>query len=82
MADEAGIPLLVCLHPEKKELERKAYNKQGQEIIEWCERNGVMIVKELDEGITKEMFRDGIHTNERGQRFEANLMKKYIKIDK
>ena len=81
MADEAGIPLIVCLHPEKKELERKAYNEQGQEIIEWCENNGVMIVKELDEGIKEEMFRDGIHTNERGQRFEANLMKKYIKID-
>ena len=33
----------------------------------------------LELGLTEDMFRDGIHTNVKGQRFEAELMKKYIK---
>lgn len=78
MADSANIPLIVCLHPDKKELQNKNYNEQGQEIIDWCGRNGIELILELDEGITVEMYRDGIHTNEKGQRFEADIMKKYI----
>lgn len=80
IADSAGIPLYVCLHPDQKELIERSYNKQGQEIINWCKTNGIQLILELDEGITADMYRDGIHTNEKGQRFEANLMKKYIKI--
>ena len=80
MADSANIKLIVCLHPDQKELAAKRYNEQGQEIAKWCEANKVQLIKELDEGITKEMYRDGIHTNPKGQRFEADLMKKYIKF--
>jgi len=80
MADSANIKLIVCLHPDQEELTAKRYNSQGQEIVKWCERNSVQLIKELDEGITKEMYRDGIHTNAKGQRFEADLMKKYIKL--
>lgn len=80
IADSAGIPLYVCLHPDQKELIERSYNKQGKEIINWCKTNGIQLILELDEGITTDMYRDGIHTNEKGQRFEANLMKKYIKI--
>ena len=80
MADSANIKLIVCLHPDQGELVAKRYNEQGQEIVKWCETNNVQLIKELDEGITKEMYRDGIHTNAKGQRFEADLMKKYIKL--
>ena len=78
MADNAGIPLFVCLHPDQEELKKKAYNDQGREIIRWCKQNGITPILELNEGIGADMYRDGIHTNEKGQRFEANLMKKYI----
>lgn len=80
MADSAGISLIVMLHPDQEELQSREYNEQGQEIISWCKTNRVKIIKELDEGIAEEMYRDGIHTNAKGQRFEANLMKKYIKF--
>ena len=56
------------------------YNEQGEEIIKWCQENGISPILELNEGIKLDMFRDGIHTNEKGQRFEAELMKKYIGI--
>ena len=82
IADSMKIPFYVCLHPEKKEIEQKCYNEQGQEIIAWCQDNDVILIQELNEGITKDMFRDNIHLNEKGQRFEANLMKKYIKVVK
>ena len=78
MADSANIPLIVCLHPDTEELQQRTYNEQGQEIIGWCRSNGIEPILELDEGITADMYRDGIHTNAKGQRFEADLMKKYI----
>ena len=80
MADSVGIPLIVCLHPDLKEFQKKEYNLQGKEIISWCRKNGITPIVELNEGISTEMYRDGIHTNEKGQRFEADLMKKYISI--
>lgn len=79
MADSAGIPLYVCLHADKNEVSAGKYNEQGQEIIKWCKDNGVNPILELKEGLTLDMFRDGIHTNEKGQRFEAEVMKRHVK---
>lgn len=81
IADSARIPLYVCLHADKNEVSAGKYNEQGEEIIRWCKDNGINPILELKEGLTLDMFRDGIHTNEKGQRFEAELMKKYIKIN-
>ena len=78
IADSAGIPLLICLHPELSELDAGEYNEQGVEIINWCAQNNIKIIKELDEGVSSDMYRDIIHINEKGQRFECDLMKKYI----
>lgn len=80
MADDAGIPLILCLHPDKDEQVAGKYNEQGKEIIAWCKNNNITPILELNEGIKLDMFRDGIHTNEKGQRFEADLMEKYINI--
>ena len=80
MADEANIPLYICIHPDKNEVAAGKYNEQGVEIIKWCQENGISPILELNEGIKLDMFRDDIHTNEKGQRFEAELMKKYIGI--
>lgn len=57
IADSAGIPLIVCLHPDQKELETKLYNEQGQGIIQWCRLRNVKNVKKMDEGIMKNMYR-------------------------
>lgn len=80
IADSAAIPLYVCLHADIKEMEEGQYNEQGHKIINWCKNNDVPCILEIKEGLEKDMFRDGIHTNEKGQRFEAELMKRYIKI--
>ena len=78
MADDANIPLYICIHPDKNEVAAGKYNEQGEEIIKWCQENDISPILELNEGIKLDMFRDGIHTNEKGQRFEAELMKRYI----
>ena len=81
IADSAEIKMYVCLHPEEEEIRNGFYNSEGEEIIAWCQQNGVVLIKELDEGISMNMLRDPIHPNEKGQRFEADLMKKYIKLN-
>lgn len=80
IAKHNHIPLYICLHPDKKEVATGRYNRQGQEIINWCKVHDITPILELKEGIKNDMYRDGIHTNEKGQRFEADLMEKYIKI--
>lgn len=80
ISNKANIPLYICIHPDIEEVKNRKYNRQGEKIIDWCKSHGITPILELQEGIKSDMYRDGIHTNEKGQRFEANLMKKYIKI--
>ena len=79
MTDSLQIPLVVFLHSDLHELKRGAYNKQGCEIIEWCEQNQVWCVKEMENGISEACYRDVIHTNSKGAHFEGELMAEYIR---
>jgi hypothetical protein len=75
-AKEKNIPLLIYLHPEKNEVENKAYNKQGEEIIQFAEANGITLLKELELGIIPADYRDEIHPNAAGQaKMFSNLFK-------
>ena len=76
MAYRARIPLVVFLHAEKPEMQAGKYNEQGQEIIAWCQKNGVKLVKDIDCGFTLDDYRDDIHINARGQRKLASVMEK------
>lgn len=62
----AGIPFFIWLHPEKTEVERGAYNSQGKEILEFCERDTVPVIEGL-KYMSFEDYRDNIHLNEQGQ---------------
>jgi hypothetical protein len=65
---EKNIPMLVYLHPDKLEVQQKKYNFQGEEIIKFAKANEIILMKELDLGITESDFRDDIHLNDAGQR--------------
>lgn len=52
------------------------YNEQGQEIIAWCLKNGVKLIKDIDSGFTLDDYRDDIHINAKGQRKLASVMEK------
>lgn len=74
LCDRDSIPLIVYLHADRNELKEKRYNWQGEEIISWCEANGVRLIKSLDYAFTESDYRDGIHINSRGQRKVADIM--------
>lgn len=76
MCDNDSIRMIVYLHASKNELKNHKYNWQGDEIIEWCEDNGVELIKSLDYDFKESDYRDGIHINSHGQRKVADIMEK------
>ena len=77
LADSAGIPLLVYLHPEQGELKVGKYNEQGDEIIKWARSNKVSLTLGLS--VEKlNAYRDDIHLNAVGQRNLAFSMEKML----
>lgn len=52
------------------------YNEQGQEIIVWCQKNRVKLIKDIDRGFSLDDYCDDIHINVRGQRKLASVMEK------
>ena len=71
-----GIPFIVYLHAELSETKAGKYNEQGQQIIDWAEKNRVCLIKELDDPLNSDEYRDNIHINMKGQRKLADCMKK------
>lgn len=63
-----NIPLIVCLHAESAEVEAGKFNSQGQEILNYCEANGIKLISGIDIGEQLSDFRDHIHINEAGQK--------------
>lgn len=80
IADSVGIPLFVYLHAEKGEVMCGEYNVMGKAIIEWMEKNKIPCLKGIDAGESVEMYRDGIHLNEKGQRHLAKCLEQLIEI--
>lgn len=78
MADSAGIPLIVYLHADAKELQNGQYNEQGKEIMAWAETNQVPLIRELEYKFTPDDYRDGIHLNKDGQKKLSEIMIKTI----
>ncbi|MEO5975585.1 MAG: hypothetical protein ABIS36_00845 [Chryseolinea sp.] len=74
-----SIPLLICLHAEQQEVKDKKFNNQGEEIIDYCTRNGIRLVNGLDIGESLEDFRDEIHINERGQKKWSKVLAEEIR---
>jgi hypothetical protein len=76
-----NIPLTIYLHADKKELKSGSYNKQGEEIIFFANEHHIPIIKDLDNGLAVEDFRDNIHINEQGQRKMATNVLNYLLLD-
>ena len=56
------------------------YNVMGKAIIVWLEKNRIRWMKGIDAGESVEMYRDGIHLNEKGQRHLAKCLEQLIEI--
>lgn len=80
IADSLKIPLFVYLHAEVNEIKNNAYNEMGQRIIEWANKNNVLLFEGLHLGETEDMYKDIIHYNEKGQKHMANVLIEKIKL--
>lgn len=72
-----GIPFFIWLHPDRVETENGAYNQEGEEIMAFCRRDSIPLIKGLDV-MQLDYYRDGIHVNERGQKVIANNLNDLI----
>jgi hypothetical protein len=72
------IPFLVCLHAETAEIKAGKFNAQGEEILRFCETNGIKVISGFEIGEDLKDFRDHIHLNERGQKRWAKALSKEI----
>lgn len=79
IADSLNIPFGIYLHAEVNEIDLGQYNEMGKEIIKWAESNHVYLVTGIETEETKDMYKDAIHYNEKGQRHLANVMKSMSK---
>lgn len=76
--EKNGIPFLVCLHAEKQEVEDGKFNSQGEEILQFCQKNNIKVISGLEIGEEAGDFRDGIHINEQGQKRWAKVLFKEV----
>lgn len=76
LAKTNNIPFVIYLHPETFEIEAGKYNDQGEEIIHFATRDSIRLVREIDLGIGKQLYRshDHIHYNTTGQKFLADKL--------
>jgi hypothetical protein len=72
-AREKGIPFFIYLHPDKNELLSGKYDVQGYEIIDFCLKNSIPLLKGM-EYEKESSFRDVIHINDEGQRILASAL--------
>jgi hypothetical protein len=68
-----NIPFFIYLHPDRKEMQERKYDYQGDEIIKFCTNHNILLLKGI-EYEDESCFRDGIHLNEHGQRVLANTL--------
>jgi len=76
---ERGIQFLICLHLEKREVEKKQFNEQGEEILNYCKANQIKVITGLEIGENNSHYRDDIHLNEQGQKLWAGVLLNEIK---
>lgn len=74
---EARIPFFVWLHPEITELEQKAYNQEGESILNFCRKDSLCVIRGIDY-MSSEDYRDNIHLNEKGQQKLALHLEIYL----
>ncbi len=72
-AQHKGIPFFIYLHPNKNELFARKYDVQGDEIIDFCMKNSIPLLKGM-EYEKESSFRDVIHINDQGQRILASAL--------
>lgn len=62
-----GIKLLIYHHPTLEEFQNAQYDENGQKLNRWLRTSNIHWVSGLESSYTKDMYRDQIHLDSRGQ---------------
>jgi hypothetical protein len=73
LSRRAGIPLVVVLHPEVGEVEMKHYDPRGRQLLDSLATWNLPVLRALP-FMTKDLYTDNIHVNDRGQRRIAQVL--------
>ena len=73
-----GVPMIIYLHADQSELKNNSYNEQGEEIIQFANTNHIQLIKDLENGLDKSWYHDGIHLNNKGQHMMAKILQPQI----
>ncbi len=68
------IPLIIYLHPEVSEIEKGAYNEQGEKIVNFASERNIQLIRGMDSGIENSDYLDQIHLTESAQVKLHNLL--------
>ncbi len=77
-AGNHSLELVVYLHPEKGENQKKAFNSNGKQLQEMLADRGALLVSGLETGLTNEDYHDHIHLLASGHRKMAKALKPYL----
>ncbi|WP_207506432.1 hypothetical protein [Telluribacter humicola] len=73
LSNQKGIPLIVYLHATQEEAHNKRYDQEGQKIIEFCNRNNIRMVMDINKQ-SDDLFVDYIHLNSEGQKMITDIL--------
>lgn len=62
-----GIPFFIYLNPDQYELKGQTYNREGQLIIQFCEKHQIPLIKGMANTSMSD-YRGIVHMNDQGQR--------------
>jgi len=80
IADSLKIPMYIYLHAEQGEIEHGQFYTTGQQIMQWADAAGVILIDGIKEGENTDLYHDLVHFNNKGQRHLANVLKKYVEL--
>lgn len=69
LAHQLNIPLLIYIHPNIQEINKRQYSREGESIIDFYKKKNRKIIRELNLGVKSEYYKDDIHFNAKGQQF-------------
>lgn len=74
-----GIPFAIYLHATLYELQADEYEKDGQEIINYCKQNDIPLIQDLGNGFSQKCIleNDYLHYSKEGQMLMVNLLKPF-----
>ena len=78
---ERRMPFAIYLHATLYELEKGSYDDDGKAVIDFCQRNSILLFQDLGHGLTQQCIRenDYLHYSDAGQSLMARLLLPFCK---